>query len=142
MRKSFTLLATLFVALSSTTQFMAESPAPMTLIRAGRLLDPRTGSVLSPAAVLIGMTYGYLPLMVLPIYVSLEKLDLRLLEASADLGASPWRSFWQVTLPLSLPGVATGSMLVFILLQAVYLSRHIEDPSTGSGQDGSRRDHP
>ena len=53
MRKSFTLLATLFVALSSTTRFMAESPAPMTLIRAGRLLDPRTGSALSPAAVLI-----------------------------------------------------------------------------------------
>src|SRR5262249_50015331 len=53
MRKSFTLLATLFVALSSATRFMAESPAPMTLIRAGRLLDPRTGSALSPAAVLI-----------------------------------------------------------------------------------------
>lgn len=75
----------------------------------------------TPAAVLIGMVYGYLPLMVLPIYVSLEKLDLRLLEASADLGANPWRSFRQVTLPLSLPGVATGSMLVFILLMGEYL---------------------
>jgi len=53
MRKMFTLLATLFVAFSSNAQFMAESPAPMTLIRAGRLLDPRTGNVLSPAAVLI-----------------------------------------------------------------------------------------
>jgi spermidine/putrescine transport system permease protein len=73
------------------------------------------------AAVLIGMTYGYLPLMVLPIYVSLEKLDLRLLEASADLGANPWRSFLQVTLPLSLPGVATGSMLVFILLMGEFI---------------------
>jgi spermidine/putrescine transport system permease protein len=75
----------------------------------------------TPAAVLIGMTYGYLPLMVLPIYVSLEKLDLRLLEASADLGANPWRSFRQVTLPLSLPGVATGSMLVFILLMGEFI---------------------
>ena len=67
------------------------------------------------------MVYGYLPLMVLPIYVSLEKLDLRLLEASADLGATPWRTFLQVTLPLSLPGVATGSMLVFILLMGEFI---------------------
>jgi spermidine/putrescine transport system permease protein len=59
--------------------------------------------------------------MVLPIYVSLEKLDKRLLEASADLGADQRRTFWQVTLPLSLPGVATGSMLVFILLMGEYI---------------------
>ena len=75
----------------------------------------------TPAAVLIGMVYGYLPLMVLPIYVSLEKFDLRLLEASSDLGANPWRSFVQVTLPMSLPGVATGSMLVFILLMGEFI---------------------
>jgi spermidine/putrescine transport system permease protein len=75
----------------------------------------------TPAAVLIGMVYSYLPLMVLPIYVSLEKLDLRLLEASADLGANPWRSFLQVTLPLSLPGIATGSMLVFIFLMGEFI---------------------
>jgi spermidine/putrescine transport system permease protein len=75
----------------------------------------------TPAAVLVGMVYGYLPLMVLPIYVSLEKLDRRLLEASADLGGNPWRSFLQVTLPLSLPGVATGSMLVFILLMGEFI---------------------
>jgi spermidine/putrescine transport system permease protein len=75
----------------------------------------------TPGAVLIGAVYGFLPLMVPPIYVSLEKLDKRLLEASADLGASPWRTFMQVTLPLSLPGVATGSMLVFILLMGDYI---------------------
>ena len=75
----------------------------------------------TPAAVLIGAVYGFLPLMVPPIYVSLEKLDQRLLEASADLGASPFRTFLQVTLPLSLPGVATGSMLVFILLMGDYI---------------------
>ena len=57
----------------------------------------------------------------MPIYVSLEKLDKRLLDASADLGADPRRTFWQVTLPLSLPGVATGSMLVFILLMGEYI---------------------
>ena len=75
----------------------------------------------TPYAVLIGAVYGFLPLMVPPIYVSLEKLDKRLLEASADLGATPWRSFLQVTLPMSLPGVATGSMLVFILLMGDYI---------------------
>ncbi len=75
----------------------------------------------TPFAVLTGIVYGYLPLMVLPIYVSLERLDKRLLEASADLGAPPFRSFLQVTLPLSLPGVATGCMLVFILLMGEFL---------------------
>jgi spermidine/putrescine transport system permease protein len=75
----------------------------------------------TPWAVLIGAVYGFLPLMVPPIYVSLEKLDKRLLEASADLGATPWRSFLQVTLPMSLPGVATGAMLVFILLMGDYI---------------------
>ena len=75
----------------------------------------------TPFAVLVGMVYGYLPLMVFPIYVSLEKLDRRLLEASADLGAGSLRTFWQVTLPLSLPGVATGSLLVFILLMGEFI---------------------
>jgi spermidine/putrescine transport system permease protein len=75
----------------------------------------------TPFAVLTGIVYGYLPLMVMPIYVSLERLDKRLLEASADLGAPPLRSFVQVTLPLSLPGVATGCMLVFILLMGEFL---------------------
>ena len=75
----------------------------------------------TPFAVLVGIVYGYLPLMVFPIYVSLEKLDKRLLEAASDLGSSPWRSFLQVTLPLSVPGIATGCMLVFILLMGEFL---------------------
>ena len=72
-------------------------------------------------AVLLGMVYGYLPLMVFPIYVSLEKLDKRLLEASADLGAGAWGTFRQVTLPMSIAGVATGSLLVFILLMGEFI---------------------
>jgi len=75
----------------------------------------------TPFAVLLGIVYGYLPLMVFPIYVSLEKLDKRLLEASDDLGASPWKSFLQVPLPLSVPGIATGCILVFILLMGEFL---------------------
>jgi len=72
-------------------------------------------------AVLVGIVYGYLPLMVFPIFVSLEKLDKTLLEASSDLGGSPFKTFMQVTLPLSMPGIATGCMLVFILLMGEFL---------------------
>ena len=75
----------------------------------------------TPFAVLMGIIYGYLPLMVFPIYVSLDRLDKRLLEASSDLGAHPWTTFAQITLPLSLPGIATGCMLVFILLMGEFL---------------------
>jgi spermidine/putrescine transport system permease protein len=75
----------------------------------------------TPGAVLIGIVYGYLPLMIMPIYVSLEKLDRRLLEASADLGARPLSTFLGVTVPLSLPGVMTGVALVTILLLGEYL---------------------
>jgi spermidine/putrescine transport system permease protein len=75
----------------------------------------------TPFAVVVGIIYGYLPLMVFPIFVSLDKLDKRLLEASGDLGGTPFRSFLQVTLPLSMPGVATGCMLVFILLMGEFL---------------------
>jgi len=75
----------------------------------------------TPGAVLLGIVYGYLPLMILPIYVSLEKLDRRLLEASADLGAHPLSTFFGITLPLSLPGVMTGIALVTILLLGEYL---------------------
>ncbi len=65
-------------------------------------------------AVYLGIVYSYLPFMVLPLYATLEKLDHTLLEAAADLGRPPWRAFLEVTLPLSIPGVIAGSMLVFI----------------------------
>ena len=87
----------------------------------GELGFDRPRFINTPFAVMVGIVYGYLPLMVFPIYVALEKLDRRLLEASSDLGSPPWRTFLQVTLPLSLAGVATGSMLVFILLMGEFL---------------------
>lgn len=68
----------------------------------------------TPMAVYIGIVYSYLPFMVLPLYASLERLDHTLLEAAADLGAPPWRAFWRVTFPLSLPGVVAGALLCFI----------------------------
>lgn len=65
-------------------------------------------------AVFIGLTYSFLPYMVLILYASLEKLDVRLLEAALDLGATPRQTFWKVTVPQTLPGIAAGCLLVFI----------------------------
>jgi putrescine transport system permease protein len=65
-------------------------------------------------AVYVGIVYSYLPFMILPLYANLEKLDLTLLEAAADLGCRPWEAFLKITLPLSLPGIVAGCLLVFI----------------------------
>ncbi|KQQ73742.1 putrescine/spermidine ABC transporter permease [Rhizobium sp. Leaf321] len=65
-------------------------------------------------AVFIGIVYSYLPFMVLPLYAALEKMDNTLLEAANDLGCPPWKAFWKITFPLSLPGVIAGSMICFI----------------------------
>ena len=62
----------------------------------------------------MGMTYSYLPFMILPLYAALERFDIRLKEAAKDLGATRWQTFWRVTLPLSMPGLIAGSILVFI----------------------------
>jgi len=72
-------------------------------------------------AVLIGIVYNYLPLMIFPVYVTLERLDRTLLEASKDLGAGRWATFRQVTLPIVWPGLITGSILVFIPLMGEYV---------------------
>jgi spermidine/putrescine transport system permease protein len=75
----------------------------------------------TPIAVLIGLIYGYLPLMVFPLYVTLERMDRTLIEASKDLGAGRWGTFRQVTLPIALPGLVTGSILVFIPMMGEYV---------------------
>ena len=68
----------------------------------------------TPVAVIAGLTYNFLPFMVLPLYASLEKIDIRLIEASSDLYASPIRGFFKVTWPLSMPGIVAGTLLTFI----------------------------
>jgi putrescine transport system permease protein len=68
----------------------------------------------TPFSLVLGMTYTYLPFMILPLYGNLSKMDLRLLEAAQDLGATPWTAFWTITVPLSKAGIIAGSMLVFI----------------------------
>ncbi len=78
------------------------------------LIDTPLALMNNETGVLIGLVYAYLPFMVLPVYAALEKLDPSLVEAAADLGCPPWRRFFQVTLPLTLPGVMAGAALVFI----------------------------
>ncbi len=75
----------------------------------------------TPGAVLVGMVYEFLPFMILPIYTSLEKIDNSLYEAAADLGANPLRTFLRVTLPLSMPGVVAGTILVFIPVMGTFI---------------------
>jgi len=83
--------------------------------------DDRFTILGTPVAVLIGLVYGYLPLMVFPLYVTLERMDRSLVEASKDLGAGRWATFRQVTLPIALPGLVTGSILVFIPMMGEYV---------------------
>lgn len=78
------------------------------------VIDQPLSLLYNSSAVMLGMIYALLPFMVLPIYVSIEQLDGRLLEASYDLGASPAKTFFNITLPLTMPGVVAGSILVFI----------------------------
>ncbi|MGA7115770.1 MAG: ABC transporter permease subunit [Hyphomicrobium sp.] len=83
------------------------------LLNLGLISEPLT-IMNTTTAVYIGIVYSYLPFMVLPLYASLEKIDGRLLEAAEDLGSPPWKAFWQVTFPLSIPGIVAGCFLVFI----------------------------
>ncbi len=78
------------------------------------LIDEPLQMLYTNVSMLVGMTYVYLPFMVLPLYANLVKMDNRLLEAAYDLGASPWKAFWLITVPLSRAGIVAGSMLVFI----------------------------
>jgi putrescine transport system permease protein len=106
------------------TSFLIRVYAWIGILRTEGLLNQAllsTGLVAQPLALLnteiavfIGLVYAYLPFMVLPLYASLERLDYTLIEAAQDLGSPPWKAFWQVTLPLSLPGAVAGSLLCFI----------------------------
>jgi putrescine transport system permease protein len=114
----------LLVALPFWTSFLIRVYAWIGILKTEGLLNGlllSIGVIDSPlqiletdVAVLIGMVYSYLPFMVLPLYATLEKMDMSLLEAAADLGCRPFRAFLSVTLPLSLPGIIAGSLLVFI----------------------------
>jgi spermidine/putrescine transport system permease protein len=93
---------------------LADQGVVVHIMRAVHLLGPDGRLLATPVAVVAGLTYNFLPFMVLPLYASLEKIDPRLVEAAQDLYASPFRAFLKVTLPLSQPGVVAGILLTFI----------------------------
>jgi spermidine/putrescine transport system permease protein len=82
-------------------------------------------------AVILGLVYGFLPFMVLPIYAAVERFDFRFIEAAYDLGANDWWSFWRVLLPMTLPGVVAGIILVFIPTIGAFVT-----PDLLGGTDG------
>lgn len=95
-------------------QLLADDGAVVGVLRWVHVLPPDGRVNATAAAVVVGLTYSFLPFMVLPLFASLERLDPRLLEAGADLYASPLTAFRRVTLPLSMPGVVAGTLLTFI----------------------------
>lgn len=114
------------------TSFLVRTYAWMFLLRDTGLINSALlalGLIRQPlpllyneAAVVLGLVYGYLPFMVLPVYATLERLDPSLPEAAADLGARPWTTLLRVVVPLSAPGIAAGSLLVFIPCLGAYLT--------------------
>ncbi len=114
------------------TSFLIRTYAWMFLLRDTGLINKvleRVHVIRSPlpllfntGAVILGLVYGYLPYMVLPLYAALDKMDPSLLEAAADLGAKPAAAVWQIALPLSKPGIIAGSLLVFVPCLGAYLT--------------------
>ena len=102
------------------------------LISLGVIDTPSSLFLYNQVAMVITLTYIFIPFMVMPIYTALEKIPVNLTEASSDLGMGPWRSFWHVTLPLSLPGVAAGFTLTFCLSFGDFIA-----PFLVGGPDGN-----
>ncbi len=93
---------------------LADSGVFNNLALAMGLLSEPVKMMNTPFSLVLGMVYTYVPFMILPLYANLVKMDLSLLEAALDLGATPWQAFWRITVPLSKSGIIAGSMLVFI----------------------------
>ena len=94
-------------------------------LQAVRILGPDAHLLATPVAVVTGLTYNFLPFMVLPLYASLEKIDGRLIEAGGDLYASPFTAFRKITLPLSMPGLVAGTLLTFIPSAGDYINSEL-----------------
>lgn len=114
------------------TSFLVRTYAWMFLLRDTGLINTALlamGVIREPlpllynwGAVIVGLVYGYLPFVVLPLFATLERMDPALVEAAADLGAGPWQTLWRVILPLSAPGLRAGAILVFIPCLGAYLT--------------------
>lgn len=113
------------------TNFLIRTYAWMVILRSNGLINTALMSLgvieqplsllYTPGAVLLGLVYGFLPFMILPIYASVDRLEQSLLEAASDLGARPWQTFLRVTLPLTAPGIAAGVLLVFVPVLGMFV---------------------
>jgi spermidine/putrescine transport system permease protein len=103
-------------------QILADDAWVADLLRALSLIGPQTHIINSAPAVVIGITYNFLPFMILPIYASLERVDPRLMEAAGDLYSSALTTFRKVTIPLSMPGIVAGTLLTFIPAAGDYVN--------------------
>ncbi|WP_435818108.1 ABC transporter permease [Micromonospora matsumotoense] len=104
---------------------LSDNGALVGLLRDVHLLGPDGRLLATPVAVVLGLTYNFLPFLVLPLYASLERLDHRLLEAASDLYAGPLHAFRTVTLPLSMPGLIAGTLLFFIPATGDYINAEL-----------------
>jgi len=95
------------------------------VLKDAQILSPDFSLLYTPVAVVAGLTYNFLPFMILPLYIALEKIDPRLIEAAEDLYASRWQAFRRVTLPLALPGVFAGTILTFIPTLGDYVNAEL-----------------
>jgi spermidine/putrescine transport system permease protein len=102
-----------------------------TLLALQIVTDPIEAFLFNEFSVILTLIHIYMPFMVVPIFLSLDRLDSRLLEAAGDLGANPWRAFWNVTLPLSMPGVVGGIVMVFIAAFGAYVTPKLLGGSSG-----------
>ncbi|OQA19047.1 MAG: Spermidine/putrescine transport system permease protein PotB [bacterium ADurb.Bin363] len=122
----------ILVILPFWTDFLVRTYAWLVILREGGLINTillQMGIIQEPLkllftdlAVIIGLVYGYLPFMILPLYASIEKLDPSLIEAAYDLGANGFNVFWKVILPLTSPGIIAGSILVFVPTLGAYIT--------------------
>jgi spermidine/putrescine transport system permease protein len=103
-------------------QILSEGGAIMQWVHSVGLLGPSEYFIGTPAAVIFGLTYNFIPFMTLPLYTTLERFDVRLIEAGSDLYASPSKVFRKITFPISLPGVISGTLLTFIPITGDYVN--------------------
>ncbi|HEY0815082.1 MAG TPA: ABC transporter permease [Pseudonocardia sp.] len=117
-------------------QILADQSIVVSVLKALALLPADARLTATPFAVVAGLTYNFLPFMTLPLFASLERLDVRLIEASADLYASPIVTFRRVTLPLTMPGIVSGSLLTFIPAAGDYVNSSLLG-TTGTSMIGN-----
>ncbi len=124
---TYKMLALLLIVVPFWTSFLIRTYALKILLDPGGYLarDLGINIMYTKYAVAVGLVYNYLPLFILPVFASLERMDWTLIEAATDLTARPIKAFWEITLPLTLPGVVTGALLVFIPMTGEYIIPNI-----------------